>query len=67
MERLRVAYRSDTHAVSAYLRNPGAVGYRVVTYRILSRKGRETTRQRLADDTYQAMNHIVQVDDVAAQ
>lgn len=63
----RVAYRSDTHAGSAYLRNPGAVGYRVVTYRILSQKGREITRERLGDDTYQAMNHIVQVDDIAVQ
>ena len=63
----RVAYRSDTHAGSAYLRNPGAVGYRVVTYRILSHNGNETTRERLGDDTYQAMNHIVQVDDIAAQ
>lgn len=63
----RVAYRSDSHAGSAYLRNPGATGYRVVTYRILSQKGRETTRERLADDTYQAMNHIVQVDDIAVQ
>ena len=63
----RVAYRSDSHAGSAYLRNPGATGYRVVTYRILSKKGQETTRERLGDDTYQAMNHIVQVDDIAAQ
>jgi vancomycin resistance protein VanW len=63
----RVAYRTDTHAGSAYLRNPGATGYRVVTYRILSHNGQETTRERLGDDTYQAMNHIVQVDDIAAQ
>jgi vancomycin resistance protein VanW len=63
----RVAYRSDSHAGSAYLRNPGATGYRVVTYRILSQKGSEITRERLGDDTYQAMDHIVQVDDLAAQ
>ncbi len=63
----RVAYRSDTHAGSAYLRNPGAIGYRVVTYRIQSKQGQEVSRERLGDDTYQSMNHIVQVDEVARE
>ncbi len=63
----RVAYRVDSHAGSAYLRNPGAVGYRVVTYRSLWKQGHEVSRERLGDDTYQSMNQIVQVDEVAAQ
>jgi vancomycin resistance protein VanW len=59
----RVAYRSEALAGRAYVRNPGATGYRVVTYRIFSQDGREVRRERLADDTYEAMNRIVQVNE----
>jgi vancomycin resistance protein VanW len=57
----RVVYRPGSGAGRAYIRNPGATGYRVVTYRIFSRGGREIRRERLADDTYEAMNRIVQL------
>jgi len=43
----------------AYLRSPGAAGYRVVTYRVFSQAGRELRRERLSDDTYPAMNRII--------
>jgi vancomycin resistance protein YoaR len=63
----RVVYSPDGMAGRAYVRNPGAVGYRVVTYRVFSRNGRERRRERLADDTYQAMDRIVQVAEEAPQ
>jgi vancomycin resistance protein YoaR len=44
-----------------FVRNPGATGYRVVTYRVFSENGRETRRERLSDDSYQAMDRIVQI------
>ena len=64
-----MAPRSLTHALpdsperpeSAFVRNPGAVGFRVVTYRVVSRGGREIRRERLSDDTYPAMDRLVQV------
>jgi vancomycin resistance protein YoaR len=57
----RVAYRPEGTAGRAYLRNPGAVGVRVVTYRVTFRGSTEIRRERLADSTYEAMNRIVQV------
>ena len=57
----RVVHRPTGRAGRAYVRNPGAVGYRVLSYRIFSQAGQEVRRERLADDTYQAMNRIVQV------
>lgn len=69
----RVAYRGAASAGRAYVRNPGAVGYRVLAYRTFAGSGKadeptagETRRERLSDDTYQAMDRIVQVDEVAA-
>ncbi len=59
----RVVRRGDAPAGRAYLRSPGATGYRVVTYRIFSRFGREVRRERLSDDTYPAMNRVVQLSD----
>lgn len=41
-------------------RSPGAVGSRVVTYRVFMERGREIRRERLSDDTYPAMNRVVQ-------
>jgi uncharacterized protein YabE (DUF348 family) len=45
----------------AYIRNPGAVGYRVVSFRVFTQKGKPVRRECLADDTYQAMDQVVQV------
>ena len=45
----------------SFLRNPGATGYRVVTYRVVSENGAEKKRERLSDDTYEAMNRVIQV------
>jgi len=42
-----------------YLRSPGAMGYRTRTYRSFSSNGRETRRELLSEDTYQAMNRMV--------
>lgn len=57
----RVALTSEASANRPYLRNPGATGCRVVTFRIYSANGKEVRRERLGDDTYQAMNRVVQV------
>ncbi|HLV80891.1 MAG TPA: VanW family protein [Chthonomonadaceae bacterium] len=57
----RVLHRRDGTTGRAYIRNPGATGYRVVTCRIFSKDGKEVRRERLADDTYEAMNRIVQM------
>ena len=61
----RVAYRPEGTAGRTYLRNPGATGCRVVTYRVFSKAGEELRRERLADDTYQPMDRIVQVTEEA--
>jgi vancomycin resistance protein VanW len=45
------------------LTNPGATGFRVITYRLLYRDGTEWRRERLSDDTYQAADRIVRVPD----
>lgn len=47
--------------IHAYIRNPGAVGCRVRTYRNYYQHGRIVKRQLLSDDTYGCMNRIVQV------
>jgi vancomycin resistance protein VanW len=47
---------SDT---GSYLRSPGAVGCRVVAYRIGLRGGHAVRRERLSDDTYRAMDRVV--------
>jgi vancomycin resistance protein VanW len=57
----RVVYRPGGSAGRTYLRNPGATGCRVVTYRVAFRGGTEVRRERLSDDTYEAMNRIIQV------
>ncbi len=60
-----VANSHNSHVAQGrvYVRNPGATGYRVVTSRIVSVAGREIERERLSDDTYQAMNRIVQLNE----
>ena len=69
----RVAYRGAFSSGRAYVRNPGAVGYRVLAFRTLtpyaptSASNPEERRERLSDDTYQAMDRIVQVDEIAAK
>ncbi len=45
----------------SFVRNPGSIGYRVITYRIFSEKGDEKRREQLSDDTYEAMNRVIQV------
>lgn len=59
----RVVYRPAGLAGRAYVRNPGATGYRVVTYRIFACHGKEVRRERLSDDSYEAMNRIVQLNE----
>lgn len=58
----RVVYRRDEKVGPAFVRTPGTTGYRVLTYRIFSRHGRQIRRERLSDDTYPVMNRIVQLD-----
>lgn len=57
----RVVYRQDNQADCAFMRSHGATGYRVIAYRIFSHHGREIRRERLSDDTYPAMNRVVQL------
>ncbi len=61
----RVVHRSNALVEHAYVRNPGAIGYRVLSYRVFSKNGREVRRERLGDDTYQAMDRLVQVVEVS--
>ena len=42
-----------------YIRNPGAIGYRVLSYRAFLENGKEVRRERLGDDSYQAMDRVV--------
>jgi len=42
-----------------YVRNPGAIGYRVLSYRAFLENGKEIRRESLGDDSYQAMDRIV--------
>lgn len=44
-----------------YVRNPGAIGYRVVTYRTTLENGKERRKERLSDDSYPSMDRIVQM------
>jgi len=44
-----------------FTRNPGRTGFRVVTYRVFLRGTQTVRRERLSDDTYPAMDRIVQV------
>ncbi|MDR7417846.1 MAG: VanW family protein [Armatimonadota bacterium] len=41
------------------LRSPGATGYRVATYRLVSERGTVVRRELLSEDAYQAANRIV--------
>ena len=61
----RVVYRPGGAVGRAYLRNPGAVGCRVVTYRVAFHGSTEVRRERLADDSYEAMNRVVQITETA--
>jgi len=57
----RVVYRPEGTAGRAFVRNPGAVGSRVVTYRVVFEGAAEVRRERLSDDTYEAMDRVIQV------
>ncbi len=46
-----------------YTRNPGSTGYRVITYRNTIATSGTKTRERLSDDTYQAMDRLIRVTD----
>jgi vancomycin resistance protein YoaR len=59
----RVVHRPEGQSGRAFIRNPGATGYRVTTYRVFSKGGTEIRSERLSDDTYEAMNRIVQVNE----
>ena len=63
-ERLtRIVRRSGPVTGKTYIRAPGMQGCRVITYRVFYRSGREVKRERLSDDTYEAMNRVVQLTD----
>lgn len=47
----------------AYVRNPGAEGYRVLAYRTFYRGSQELRTERLSDDTYQAMSRLVLINE----
>lgn len=54
----RVSHSRTSNGNPSYTRNPGAVGCRVIAYRAISQR-----RERLSDDTYQAMDRIVKIDE----
>ena len=70
----RVVYRSPSSAGRAYVRNLGATGYRVLAYRTFlpdinasgTPSGTTLRRERLSDDSYQAMDRIVQLNERSA-
>lgn len=45
--------------VPGVVRSSGATGFRIVTYRVVSRNGNELRRERLSDDAYPAMPQVV--------
>lgn len=55
----RLTHFNPLNMGNSYTRNPGAIGCRVVSYRTLSQR-----RERLSDDTYQAMDRIVKLDEL---
>ena len=55
----RLTHFNRMNSGHSYTRNPGAIGCRVVSYRTLSQR-----RERLSDDTYQAMDRIVKIDEM---
>jgi vancomycin resistance protein VanW len=57
----RVLHLPEGRVGLSYVRNPGATGYRVVSFRVFIKNGEVVRRERLADDTYQAMDRIIQV------
>ncbi|HEV2474759.1 MAG TPA: VanW family protein [Chthonomonadales bacterium] len=56
-----IARRATIVPGRAYVRNPGATGYRVITYRVFTLHGRQVRVERLGDNSYMAMNRLVQV------
>lgn len=56
----RVIHPNYTPRKKFFVRNPGATGYRVATYRVFSIEGAETRRERLSDDSYQPMDRVIQ-------
>ncbi len=60
---MRVVYSRSAMGEHSYVRNPGMTGYRVRTYRIFYKNGKIVQRQLLGDDTYAAMNRLVQIVD----
>ncbi len=59
----RMVSESGPYGHYAYLRNPGMTGFRVQTYRIFTKNGKQISRQLLSDDTYKSMNALVQIDE----
>jgi vancomycin resistance protein VanW len=59
----RVVDRPGFGSSKVFVRSPGATGCRAVTYRIFHENGREIRRERLSDDTYEAMDRVVQVNE----
>ncbi len=52
---------TSTNGKFGYTRNPGSTGYRVVTYRNTIDQSGKKIRERLSDDTYQAMDRLIRV------
>ncbi len=56
----RVIHPNYTPRKRFFVRNPGAVGYRVVSYRVFVEGNKEVRRERLSDDSYQPMDRVIQ-------
>lgn len=58
---LRVAKSGRFIGQRAYVRSPGATGFRVVVHRVWMEGSREVKRERLSDDTYAALDRVIAV------
>jgi vancomycin resistance protein YoaR len=50
---------SAVRGVPAFARSTGATGFRIVTYRAVTRNGTEVRRERLSDDSYPPMPRLI--------
>lgn len=58
---LRLARSGRFMGQRAYVRSPGAEGFRVVVHRVWMDGSREVKRERLSDDTYPALDRVIAV------
>lgn len=55
----RLTQLNRGHSGRAWVRSPGAAGYRVVTYRIIRHGNEPPVREQLSDDTYPVVQRVI--------